>query len=117
MNKKMIERIFKQTAYVRTGGSAQEKECAQYLMNICGEVGAKAYTEDFTVSMADIHEAVLEIDGKSIVCKGYKNCGSHDVTAELYYLRATDPRSLALCKGKIVLVERGFNTFEEKANA
>jgi len=105
MRNKLIERIFKDTAYVRVGGSAQEKECAQYLIDVCKEVGAQAYIEEFPVAMADISEAVLEIDGKSITCKGYKNCGSHDVSAELYYLRATDPRSLALCKGKIVLID------------
>lgn len=105
MKIELIERIFNDTAYIRTGGSPEEKSCAQYLMGLCEEVGAKAYTEDFSVSMADISEAVLEIDGKQVPCKGYKNCGSHDTSAELYYLRATDKISLSLCKGKIVMID------------
>lgn len=105
MKNEMIDRIFLDTAYVRTGGSPEEKKCAQYIMSVCEEMGAKAYVEEFAVEMADISTAILEIDGKSIPCKGYKNCGSHEVSAELYYMTATDKRSLSLCKGKMVLVD------------
>ena len=105
MKHKLINRIFKDTAYVRTGGSKEEKACADYLASVCEEVGASAYLEEFTVDMADITTATLTIDGKSIPCKAYKGCGSHEISAELFYLTATDTRSLSLCKGKIVLLD------------
>ena len=48
----------------------------------------------------------IYIDGKEIPCKGYKNSGSGEVEAELYYLRNTeDAYSLKQCKGKIVLFD------------
>jgi len=105
MNFELIDRIFKDTAYIRTGGSEDELKCANYLKGVCEEVGASAYIEEFAVEMADISVATLEIDGKSYPCKGYKGCGSHDISAELYYLTATDTRSLSLCKGKIVMID------------
>ena len=37
MNKKKIMNIFRQTAYVRTGGSPEELKCAEYLKEQCQE--------------------------------------------------------------------------------
>ena len=55
--------------------------------------------------MATIKEARLMVDGKEIPCKGYFCAGSGEVEAPLYYLRNTDPYSLAQCKGKIVMID------------
>ncbi len=103
MNVQQINQILSDTAYVRMGGSESELKCANYLLGKCAEFGAEAHLEDFEVDMADMEEATLTVDGKSIPCKGYFNSGSHEITAPLYYLRNDDAYSLSQCKGKIVL--------------
>ena len=105
MNAKKIMKIFKETAYVRMGGSAEELKAAEYLKAQCAEMGLEATIEAFDVDMATMHEAELSVDGKSVVCKGYLNAGSGTVQAPLYYLRSTDAYSLSLCKGKIVMID------------
>lgn len=104
MNLPQIMQIFQDTAYIRTGGSPEELQCAQYIAEACRPYG-QAAVEAFPVQMANIQEAILTVDGKSIPCKGYQNAGSGEVEAPLYYLRNTDPHSLSLCRGKIVLVD------------
>ena len=100
-----ITRIFKQTAYIRTGGSPEEYTCAQFLQAEIGRSGIEAVLEPFEVDMATIHHARLTADGVTIPCKGYLNCGSHTVEAPLYYLREFTPVSLKQVKGKIVLLD------------
>lgn len=108
MKLEQINQIFRDTAYIRTSGTKEERKCAQYIQEKCAEYGLQAYIEDFQVEMADIHEAVLEADGQEIVCKGYKCAGTATAEAPLYYLRNTDKHSLAQCRGKIVLVDGGM---------
>ena len=105
MNPEQIMKIFSDTAYVRMGGSEQELKCAQYLADKCAEFGQKAEIVPFEVDMAEMHKAVLAVDGVEIPCKGYLNAGSGEVEAPLYYLRNTDPYSLSQCKDKIVLID------------
>lgn len=105
MNQKRIKSIFANTAYVRTGGSPEELRTAEYLKEVCGELGLAASLESFPVEMAQIRKAVLTVDGEEIPCKGYLCAGSGEVEAELYYLRESDPYSLSLCRGKIVLFD------------
>ena len=105
MTPEQIMKIFEETAYVRTGGSADEKKCAEYIKTRCEAMGLAAKLETFEVDMATIQEAVFLADGEEIPCKGYLCAGSAGVEAPLYYLRSTDPYSLSLCKGKIVLVD------------
>jgi hypothetical protein len=105
MDKSAIMKIFEDTAYVRLGGSTEELFCADYLRSRCAEFGGEAVIEPFPVDMATVQEAILEADGISIPCKGYKNCGSATVEAPFYYLADKDPHSLSLCRGKIVLVD------------
>ena len=105
MNAKKIMQIFKDTAYVRMGGSAEERKAAEYLKDQCAKLGMDAKIEAFEVDVATIQEATLTIDGKEIVCKGYFNAGSGEVEAPFYYLRSTDAYSLSLCKGKIVMID------------
>jgi len=101
MDAKQIMKMFEETAYVRMGGSPEERRCAEYIAARCP--GAKL--EEFQVDMAAMQEAVFLADGESIPCKGYLNAGSGEVEAPLYYLRSTDPYSLSQCKGKIVLID------------
>ncbi|MBE6960097.1 MAG: DUF4910 domain-containing protein [Ruminococcaceae bacterium] len=105
MKPRKIMKIFKDTAYVRMGGSEAELRAAEYLRSQCAELGLSATIEAFEVDMATIQTAMLEIDGKQITCKGYLCAGSGEVEAPFYYLRNTDPYSLSLCKGKIVMID------------
>ena len=105
MNKKKLANIFRQTAYVRMGGTAEELRCAEYLKEQCSELGLEARIEGFPVQMSTIQEATLTVDGKAITCKGYSCAGTAEVEAPLYYLSSTDPYSLSLCKGKIVMID------------
>ncbi len=105
MDAKKIMDIFSDTAYVRVGGSVEERKTAEYLQLQCANLGLKAEIVPFDVDMATIHEAELLADGVSIPCKGYLNAGSATVEAPFYYLRAQDAYSLSQCSGKIVLVD------------
>ena len=105
MDIQKINQILEDTAYVRTGGSAEELRCAEYLMDQCAALGMKARLEEFDVPVSVMHKAVLLCDGVEIPCKGYLCSGNADVEAPLYYLPSDDAGSLAGCKGKIVLVD------------
>ena len=105
MTEKKIMKIFVDTAYVRTGGSAEERKCAEYLMQQAEALGLQPRMEAFEVDMATMEQAVLTVDGKTVPCKGYLNCGCADLEAELYYLTDQTRQSLANCRGRIVLVD------------
>lgn len=105
MDIKWIDQILRDTAYVHTGGSAEELKCAEYLAAQCAKLGAEAHIEEFDVAMSDMKRAVLLVDGEEIPCKGYFCSGSGEVEAPLYYLTGDDPGSLAGCRGKIVMVD------------
>ena len=105
MNTFEISKIFKDTAYIRTGGSPEETKAAEYLADYCAQFGLSAVTETFEVDMATIQQASLTVDGVEIPCKGYLNAGCGEVEAPLYYLRGTDAYSLSQCKGKIVMID------------
>ena len=105
MDIQTIERIISETAYVRTGGTAEELRCALYLQEECKKLGYEATLEAFSTPMATMHKAVLTVDGKEIPCKGYLCAGSGTVEAPIYYLRDNNPYSLQQCKGKIVMFD------------
>ena len=105
MDAKQIMKIFEDTAYVRMGGSEEERKAARYIQQKVGELGLNASIEAFDVDMADMQEAVFLADGVEIPCKGYLCAGSGEVEAPFYYLRNTDKYSLSQCRGKIVLVD------------
>ena len=105
MRSKMIEKIFRDTAYVRMGGSAEEKKIAEYLKSVCASFGGEAYFEEFEVDMADVKRAELTVDGVTIACRGHMGCGSGEIEAPLYYLCEDGKRALEACRGKIVLID------------
>ena len=107
MNIESIDRMLRETAYVRTGGSAQELACAGYLIGECERLGLTAHLEAFDVPMATMRRASLAVDGQEIPCKGYLCAGSGEVEAELVYAPELTPCALAACRGKIVLLD-GF---------
>lgn len=97
--------IFRDTAYVRMGGSPEELKTARYLQERVEKLGLSAVLDPFPVDMADMEEAVFLADGEPVTCRGYLCAGSGEVEAPLYYLRNRDPWSLGQCRGKIVLVD------------
>ena len=105
MDTNTIERIFQETAYIRTGGSAEEYKAAEYLQKECAKFDCDAVIEPFEVDMANIQTATLTADGKSIPCKGYLCAGSDVVEAPLYYLTDNSPYALSKCAGKIVMID------------
>lgn len=105
MKKQLIQQIFDDTAYVRTGGSPEELRAAEYIRAICRGFGEEAYLEEFDVQMADMSVDTLTVDGREIPCKGYLNAGTHEVEAPLYYLVGKDKYALEGCRGKIVLFD------------
>ena len=100
-----IMKIFKDTAYVRMGGSEEELKAAKYIQLLCAEMGLHAQIEGFEVDMATMQEAMLYADGVQIPCKGYLCAGSGELEAPFYYLRNTDDCSLSQCRGKIVMID------------
>lgn len=105
MDLQVMEQVFKETAYVRMGGSEEELKCARYLQGQCEALGMSAELEAFEVELADIEEAVLLVDGKEIPCKGYRLAGNAEVEAPFYYMPSNDKASLSMCKGKIVMID------------
>ena len=81
MDAKSIMKIFRETAYVRTGGSPEELRCAQYIREQCAQMGLQANIVPFPVDMGTIQEAALLVDGQQIPCKGYLCAGSAEVEA------------------------------------
>ena len=110
MNIEKINRIFADTAYIRTGGSDEELKCAEYLAGLCAEFGGKAEIQPFPVDRAKIKEARLYADGVEVPCKGYLIAGNAEVEAPFYYMPNTDAHSLSQCRGKIVMID-GFMGF------
>ncbi|MBR7184442.1 MAG: M28 family peptidase [Clostridia bacterium] len=109
MNKQNLMQFICDNAYIRTGGSPEERACADAIIAQCAAIGLTAHREPFTVDMATIRTARLEADGRTVPCLGYLCAGSHTVDAPLYYLRSSDPASLAACRGKIVLLDGALN--------
>ena len=105
MTLETIDRIFTETAYVRTGGSPEELRCAEYLKSECARLGVDAVLEPFEVDWAQVHTAVLTAGGRQIPCKGYLCAGSAEVEAPLYYLTDGTDYALSQCRGKIVLFD------------
>jgi len=105
MTPTLIQKIFTDLAFVRTGGSPEELRAAEYIRDVCASFGATATIEEFDVQMATMHTDTLTVDGVSIPCKGYLNAGSHEIEAPLYYLAGKDKYALEGCRGKIVLFD------------
>lgn len=109
MNAQQIMQIFEDTAYVRRGGSEEELRCAGYLRDKLAEMGLHAELVPFEVPMADMHRAVLTVDGVQIPCEGYLCSGSGELEAPFYYLPDNDKLSLSRCRGKIVMIDGRMN--------
>ena len=115
MTKREIMKMFKDTEYIRVGGSAEELKCAEYIKDKCASFGCEAHIEPFKSEFGDVHSASLSIDGKEIPATGYAMCGSGSVTAPFVYLPVLDRASLSTVKGKIVMsdIGMGYWTYQD----
>ena len=111
MNIRQIRQILKDTDFIHTSGTPEERRVAEYLAERCRELGAETRLEAFPVEMAEVQTSRLLADGREIPCKGYQCCGSGTVEAELCYLHNTDPASLTAVRGKIALLDTGVGYF------
>lgn len=111
MDAKQIMQILEDTAYIRTGGTAEELRCAEYIRDTLAQWNLQSEIVPFDVPIAQIQEAVLLADGVQIPCKGYFCAGSAEVEASFYYLRNADKYSLSQCKGKIVMIDTYLGTW------
>ena len=107
MQKDKIWKLLEDSAYIRTSGSPQEKQCAQHIMAQCREMGFAPTLESFPVAMSTMEEAQLLLDGEPVTCKGYLLSGTAEVEAPFLYLPNTDPCSLQEVRGKIVMLDGG----------
>jgi len=103
-----LEKIFLDTAYIRTSGTDEELRCANYISDVCRSWGLEPRLEAFPVAMSHIFEAHLYADGVEVPCKGFKLSGNADLEAPFLYLPTLDAYSLTQVKGKIVLVDTGM---------
>lgn len=106
-----LKSIFENTDFVHASGTKEELQVAEYLKGQFGQLGVKAWLEDFRVAMGDIEEAHLYADGTEIECKAFACCGSGSVEGELYYMPGLDKVSIAGAKDKIVLLDVGGVSF------
>ncbi|MBR3382375.1 MAG: Zn-dependent exopeptidase M28 [Clostridia bacterium] len=100
-----LMRIFSDTDYVHRSGTPEEQRAAEYLKARCEALGVPARIEGFRVPMAEMRGAKVTVDGREIPCRGFFNCGSGSVSAELLYMPSVDKVSLSAAKGKIVLLD------------
>ena len=84
INEQTIEEILKDPSYIRTSGSDSERECAEYIANLCRMMELEPVIEPFPVRMYQEKKAVLTVDGKEIECKSWHGACTGKVSGELY---------------------------------
>lgn len=119
MNIREINKILKETAYVRTGGSPEELRCAQYIASRCSDLGLCATLEAFDVHLYTDKRSSLKIDGREVECKAFFGSPNGTVEAGLYYLEGKDKISIKKCRGKIVLIDGpiGYKLYDSLTEA
>lgn len=106
----LLERI----AYTRIGGSPEEAQAAQTLVDELASFGLEGTIETFQVDTYQVRTArleVLEPYQKVYEVAGYGLTGStppEGITAELVYAEGAGPANLVDVAGKIVLVNQGL---------
>ena len=120
MNRTKLQEIFDRTAFPHTSGTAEELKTAEYLRDLCEELGAQARLESFRVAMADMEACSVTADGEEIPCRAFYGCGSGETEGELYYMPSLDPVSLAGARDRIVLLDTqgiGFFGYQDLVRA
>ena len=81
MTNEKVMQIFRDTAYVHTGGSDAELKAANYLKDCCAELGLEAHLETFEVQMATMHRA----DALSMYCTMFNIYGVPQKQFDAFY--------------------------------
>lgn len=115
MNGKKAYSLLKKLEFVRTGGSKEELEAANILLNEIKSIKGEARIEPFEVQDSVIKEARLEVISpklKQYPVTGYSCSGStskEGLEAPFYYLQAAQEIDFLKAKDKVVLVNGYMN--------
>lgn len=110
MNRRTIDKILNDTAYVKFAGTDGEKRCAEYITELCRKMGLTVQNESFEIDMFNVSAEQLTVDNEEIACRSYLGAPNGKAKGELYFLQNTNASSLKKCKDKIVLTEKPFNS-------
>lgn len=105
MTVRRIQRLLKELAYPRTGGSEEEKRCVLQLKAECEAMGFSPSVEAFAVDRFEVDTARLTAGEKEIPCRAYFGSDSATAKGKLFYLSQRDPLLFRKCKGKLVIVD------------
>ena len=110
MDGRFIRKILSDTAYVKQAGTAEEKRCAEYIKELCRQMGLAARTEEFPLDLFQTHTERLTVDNEEYACRGYWGLQGGTASAKLYYLQSADTYSLRRCKNRVVLMDHPLNS-------
>ena len=103
MNTRDINKILRDTAYVRVSGTSEEKQCAEYICGKCKQIGIDADLQPFKIEQYDTKKSGLFVDGKEVKCVAYGGIGNCQIEGEVYYYLRNSKASR--CKDKIVIID------------
>ena len=106
MNRRTVLTLLKQMAYPRVAGSAQERQCADQLVELCRQRGIEPTVETFPVGVDTVSCQRLWADGREIACAALRGSPSGTAEGPLYYFRGSDSGSLRKCQGAVVLLDK-----------
>ncbi len=110
LDKNRAFEILNKMSYVRTAGSKEELECANYLNKYVKSFGIESELQEFEIDSNIVHHVSLEVFGENnhtIFCKALGNSGTtskEGITAPLCYVENVLDANLLDVKGKIALV-------------
>lgn len=110
MDGRSIRKILSDTAYVKQAGTEGEKRCAEYIKDLCSQMGLAAKTEEFPLDLFQTHTERLTVDNEEFACRGYWGAQGGCVCAKLYYLQSTDANSVKRCKNRVALIDHPLNS-------
>jgi Iap family predicted aminopeptidase len=99
--------LLEKMAYVRTGGSKEELQCAEFIKKEVEKQNVSAEIVPFEIDGYTIKNARLIVDGNEIECAGVGMSGStaHEgITAPITYVTSIQDAKLQDLEGKIALV-------------
>lgn len=114
-NSKREFELLNRIGFVRTGGSSEERKAAEILLDEIEGIGLNGELEAFKVDFYEIKKAkfeVLEPYYMEFTVNGYgmSGCTSQDgLECEFEYVENAHIANLINAKGKIVLINSGFN--------
>ena len=105
MNKREVDKILRDTAYIRVSGTKEEKRCAEYICDKCRKIGIDAEVQPFKIAKYNTKKCSLLVNGRAIECTSYGGVGNCEAEGEIYYYLRNSNSSLKKCKDKIVVID------------